>query len=132
MALTDAQKAQVRLYLGFSDMSRHTPTHWRLESMLSGALSTEGEAVVVAILTSLAAVDAAYMTGSSSALAVAGLKSVDNNAVVWQDGSMGVQASLAAQGRRFVSRLALTLGVEPFADVFGGGSGVTFGTVGRA
>lgn len=131
MALTDAQKAQVRLYLGFSDMSRTTPTHWRLESMMGASLSAEGEAVVVALLASLSAVDATYTTGSSSALATAGLKSVDNGAVVWQDGAMGVQTSLAAQGRRFVNRLARTLGVEPFADVFGTGAAVS-GFVGRA
>lgn len=130
MALTLTQKAQVRLYLGFSDMSRTTPSHWRLESMLSGSLSSEGETVVIDLLTKLATIDASYTTGSSSALAVAGLKSVDNGAVVWQDGAMSVQNALAAQGRRLVTRLALTLGVEAFADVFGSG-GSSMGVVGR-
>lgn len=117
MALTTTQKAQIRLYLGFSDMSRSTPTHWRLESMML-ALSSEAEAAVGALLTSLATIDTAFTT--TAALSSAGLKSVDNGGVEWFSATSS-QQSLATNGRRLVNRLALTMGVEPYADVFGSG-----------
>jgi len=118
VALTTTQKAQIRLYLGFSDMSRSTPTHWQLESMMV-ALSSEAETIVGALLTSLATIDTAFTTTAS--LSSAGLKSVDNGGVEWF-GPTSAQASLSAQGRRLVNRLALTMGVEPYADVFGSGA----------
>lgn len=117
MALTATQKAQCRLYLGFSDMSRSTPTHWRLESMLAGALSTEGEAVVVDLLTQLASVDTDIATVQGANRA--GIVSVDNGGVVWAASGTSAAASVAARGRMLVNRLALTLGVEPFADIYG-------------
>lgn len=119
MALTDAQKAKVRLYLGFSDISRQTPTHWRLESILAGSLSAEGEAVIVDLLSQLATVDTdlASVQGASRA----GIVSVDNGGVVWSSNGMSAATSVANRGRMLVRRLARTIGVEPFADMFGGG-----------
>lgn len=130
MALTTTQKAQVRLYLGFSDMSRTTPTHWRLESMLSGSLSSEGETVVVDLLTKLATVDTDLATVSSSSRA--GIIEVDNGGVKWASNGMSASSSIQARGRMLVNRLARTLGVEPFADVFSAGSVTSGGSMGIA
>lgn len=118
MALTSAQKASIRLYLGFSDMSRSTPSHWRLESAMT-ALSADGETIVTGLLTSLAVVETDLDTVQGASRA--GIVSVDNGGVVWASSGSSAQSSVTARGRRLVHRLALTLGVEPFADVFGAG-----------
>ena len=125
MALTDTQKSQIRLYLGYSDQSRNTPVHWPLENAML-ALSSTAETIVTGILTQLATVDADLTTVSGSSRA--GLKSVDNGGVVWQDSVVAPQSAVSAQGRRLVQRLARTLGVGVVQDMFG--SGPTSGLMG--
>lgn len=115
MALTATQKAGVRLYLGYSDGSRDTPSGYNLEGVFAG-LSAEAETQVIAILALLATVDAKFT--ESAALSAAGLKSVDNGGVEWF-GATSAQSSLSATGRRLVARLAIILGVPVVRDVFG-------------
>jgi hypothetical protein len=127
MALTNTQKTLIRTYLGYSDMSRQG--FLDLEGVMNN-LAAEAETLVGTYLTQLAAVDAGFTTGSSSALAVAGLKSVDNGAVVWQDGAGAVSAALSSQGRMLVGRLSTILGIPVIHDPYGGGS--RSGFAGRA
>ena len=115
MALTSTQKAQCRMWLGYSDMSRNTPVHWPLENALL-ALSTEAEVIVGDILTRLTTIDTSLT--STTGISALGLKSVDNGGVVWQDGATAVQQATAARAEILVNRLATILGVSVVKDSF--------------
>lgn len=109
MALTDAEKAKVRRYLGFPDVNRLS--YSSLEGALD-ALSTEGEAEVQACLTSLAALDD-YLTASWTRLMVKRAEEVELR------GYEEVQG-LRNEARRLADTLAAILDVEPLRDIFGG------------
>lgn len=113
MALTDTQKAQVRRALGYPDIYRE-PSN--LESAF-GALSPEGEAVVVELLGELAAL----RERMTAAQGQQGLKRVED---VEFFGAASLTA-LGAEGNRLARELAGVFGVEPrrlpFASGWGGG-----------
>lgn len=115
MALTDTQKAQIRFYLGYSDVSQGGSPN-RLE-MAMGALTAGGQAIVDDLLVRLEAIRTRQ--ADSTFLQSLGLKSVDNNGVVWQDGASSLQTATASLGRSLVSQLAVMFGVTVQRDVFG-------------
>jgi hypothetical protein len=116
MALTSTQKAQVRLYLGFSDQSRSTGGHQALEGAML-ALSAEAETQVGTILTALATVDSNLTTAQSATRA--GIIEVDNGGVKWSSDGMSAVNAIERAGRMYVARLAAILGVQPVRDVYG-------------
>ena len=115
MALTSAQKASIRLYLGYSDMSRQSAGHVNLDGAMVG-LSSDAETIVGTLLTSLATVDTSLGTVESSDRA--GIKSVDNGGVVWADSGQSASINIERRGRRLVARLASVLGVPVLSDMF--------------
>jgi hypothetical protein len=111
MALTDAQKAKVRRYLGFPDINRQG--HANLEGAMT-ALSAEGEVEVEAVLANLATIETT-LEGSW------GRQKVVRAEEVTLAGADEIR-SLRAEARRFVSTIAAILDVQPRRDVFGGAS----------
>lgn len=111
---TDSQKAQIRLYLGYGDAFRYK--HTRLESILDN-ISAESEAIVIATLAQIAAVDAQF---ASSAMTSAGIRRVDE---IWffpaEQG--GMIAQLRNIGRQYIGRLSIILGVPIYGDYYGKG-----------
>ncbi len=113
--LQPAEKAKIRLYLGFPDEFRYKNT--RLESVLT-TVSDEALDQIRELLVNLAAVDVAINT---SGLAGTGaLKQVDEihfygSATVTQNSQQ------RKTGRNYVGRLSIILGVPPYADYFGNG-----------
>lgn len=125
MAFTDAQKRDIRKYLGvpfgFYDLNT------RLESMIVkvGSDATD-QAEVDLWLTRLAEIDTALTDSSSSSTATYGsLKKVDEIEFYEpsDDSSSGAgNISLVDQGRVIIQRLARALGVSdvlPYGDYFG-------------
>ena len=115
MALTSTQRAQVRFYLGYSDVSQGGAPN-ALETAMTD-ITAPAEVLVTTILANLATADAALLTVESSARA--GIVSVDNGGVVWANN--GASASMVTEraGRRMVGRLASLIGVPVGRDVFG-------------
>jgi len=111
VALSDAQKASIRRYLGYSDISRGSPTP--LESALD-ALSSEAETLVGDILTKLASIE----TQLEAAWSQASVSRVED---VWFAGASGVQ-HLRQEARRLVRDLGNILGVPPRGTPFSSGS----------
>lgn len=112
MALTDAQKAQVRRYLGFPDVGRES------DGLLEGAmdaLSVEGEALVVVILTALADIQ----TKLSAAQTRMQIVQIEDVKFAGGDEVKG----LWAEGNRLAADLAVTLGITARRRPFGGGGG---------
>lgn len=121
MALTETQKAQIRTYLGYSDMSRQG--FQDLEGVMLN-LSAAAETIVGSLLTSLTTIDTSLADVSSANRA--GIIEVDNGGVKWADGS-SAGVAVAKQGRILVRRLSTILGIAPASDAFGsavGGSGM--------
>ncbi len=108
MALTDAQKAKVRRYLGFPDVNRLSS--YALEGALD-ALSAEGETEVIACLDSIAILDADLTSSWSRQM-------VDKAEEVTLRGFEEVQA-LRSEACRLVDTLAAILDVTPLRNVFG-------------
>jgi hypothetical protein len=113
MALTDAQKASVRFYLGYQDQFRNMNT--ALESQLSAGLSSDAETLVIATLANLAAVDAQLLTahGRLKAMKVGSITLTGDGEVM----------ALRSQGRLYVGRLAAMYGVQPLNDVYAEAAG---------
>lgn len=109
MPLTDSQKAQVRRYLGYSDINRSC--HWELESAFD-ALSTEGQALVVSILEDIEGIDT-ELTAQRSKMGVVRVEDV------WFSASDGVMG-LRSERQRLVQDLANVFGLQPRT---GGSSG---------
>lgn len=112
MALTDAQKAQVRRYLGYPDVNRQS--HHVLEGALT-SLSTDGESLVSDLLTQLATIQT-KLTSSHDRQKV--LKAEE----VTLAGDLEIRA-LRAEGARLVQDLGVTLDVPPRRHPFSSGSG---------
>lgn len=108
MALTDTQKAAVRLYLGYPDGSRGGPGD--LERAMDG-LSAAGQTVVEGLLTSLAAIDTKLSSSWDR-------QKVTRAEEITFAGPEELRA-LRGEGGRVASRLAAALGVpiasNPFA-----------------
>lgn len=102
MALDNSQKAKIRRYLGYPDVSQLR--YDMLEDAMSG-VSAEGEVEVELILASLAALD----TARTNAIAYAGIKRAED--VEWYEG--GQLSSLQPERNRLIAELARILGVEP-------------------
>lgn len=112
MAFTDAQKAQIRRYLGFPDVFRYANT--RLESAMDVVGGrAEVQAQVEADLAAITAVEAKL----TEALTSAGIKKVDEVEFF----EAGQRKALRDEGRRMCSRLSITMGVPLAADAFGDG-----------
>ena len=102
MALTATQRAQVRRLLGFPDVNRER--YHRLEGAMT-ALSAEGEAEVVAKLTSLTSIDTTLTASWSRQKA----KRVEDIHLAGFDEI----AALRDEGNRLVCDIATVLGVQP-------------------
>lgn len=109
MALTDTQKAQVRMYLGYE---RSRDLYPELENKF-GILSAEEETLIAGILTKLVALDTAI-----DSVAVGGdLQVIQVDEVKLRDGDP--LEVYAAQGRRLVRRLESMFGVFARLDYYG-------------
>lgn len=114
MALTDAQRAEVRLVLGWP--ARFHQTNTRLE-MAMDALTTEPEheAQVIALLASVADIDTKLLAAHKR------LKAVQVGTITMSPLRTEI-AGLRMEGRRFVGRLASIVGVPVMNDYFGSSS----------
>ena len=112
MALSTANKAAVRRYLGYPDINRVVYTE--IESAMV-ALSAEGEDVVEGLLTQIAAVQT-RLAGEWSYVRVVRAEEVT------LDGQ-GALRALRSEGRRLVGELAAVFDLSPKRDIFGGGGG---------
>lgn len=117
MALTTTQRAQIRYYLGYSDVSQGGAPN-RLERAMTD-ITSGAETIVASILTQLAAVDASLTTVTSSSRA--GIIEVDNGGVKWASNGMSAAGALNQQGRMLCGRLSSMFGVTLASDVYGGG-----------
>jgi hypothetical protein len=119
MALTDAQKAKVRFYLGYQDQFRDMNT--TLESQLDAGLSADAETLVTATITQLESVDTKLVAAHTR------LKAIKVGSITLSgDGEI---MALRSEGRRFVGRLASLYGVQPISDVFAEGGASSMGGV---
>lgn len=120
MALTDAQKASCRTYLGYSDIGQGgsaTPLDNRLDSV-----SVSAEAQVTTILARLVTIEADLVLAWDR-------QKVLKAEEVTLAGEGEIRA-LKNEGRRFCRQLAIIFGVEPRSDAFGAGM-ATSGPLGR-
>lgn len=110
MAFSEAQKAQIRRYLGYPDVFRYANT--RLESALDvvgGRPDTQ--ALIESDLTALAVIE----TQLTNAVASGGIKKVDEIEFF----EIGQTSKIRSDGRRICGRLSITLGVPLAGDAFG-------------
>lgn len=112
MALSATQKAQVRLYLGYE---RGYDLHPELESKLD-SFSAEEETQVVAVLASLAALDAKAESVATNGV----LEAIKVGDLELREGDP--LELYAKQGRRLVARLEILTSVDARADYWGAGS----------
>jgi len=111
MALSDANKAKVRRYLGYPDVNRET--YHALEGALV-ALSSDGEDVAGGLLTSLDTCHAALQDSWSR-------QKVVRAEEVTLAGPDEIRA-LRAEGRRLSAELASLFDVPIRRDIWGGSS----------
>jgi hypothetical protein len=107
MALTDGQKAQVRLYLGFPDVNR------TLYSNLEGAMTAVSDDAVDQITDILTRLDSLQTTLEGAWP----FQSVIRAEEVTLSGFNGL-AALRSEGKRLVNQLAIILGVKPMNTPF--------------
>jgi hypothetical protein len=115
-AFTDAEKASIRRYLGFSEAFHQINT--MLESMMDdlASRSPAAQTQVIAILGQLAAVDAKLQHA-----ALINLNFVSGDGAVFQ-GPAQIDA-LQDYGRTLVQHLAITFEVTPRRDYYGAEAG---------
>lgn len=120
MALTDDQKFQIRLYMGWS--ARFHQFDSALEQALAALETTPAEqAGVLGFVAECQRVDAA-ITAAETRLKATTVGTIDlNGAEINQ---------LRDRGRQFVGRIASVLGVEVRNDVFSGNAPSSRATVG--
>ena len=130
MAFTDAQKVDIRRYIGAPDAYRQDNT--RLESsIIEAGDGAESEAVVVGYLAEITAINARLIGVVRSS---GGIKQVDEVEFFGDKGgsSAGLDATIA-EGRMWASRLSQFLGTPLIGDFFGTrgfeGFGFTRGSV---
>lgn len=122
MALTDTQRAQVRLYLGWP--ARFWQTTSQLEMAMNAVDGVAAElAQVVALLVSLADIDTRITACYSR------LKALKVDAITLP--GHGELMALRAEGRKFAGRLAAKLGVPIIADAWTGGGPSAFAAADR-
>ncbi len=110
MAFSDAQKAQIRRYLGFPDVFRYANT--RLESAMDVVGGRpEVQSQVESDLAAITQIESDLL----SALPSAGIKKVDEVEFF----ERGQQQALRQEGRRLCGRLSTTMGVPLVGDAFG-------------
>lgn len=112
-SFTDTQRANIRLYLGWS--ARFHQTDSRLEQAMSAVdMESSGatNTICVALLASLADIEAKLLDAHNrlKAMQVGSITLPGKN-------ELGL---LRSEGRRFAGKLAATLGVEVRHDVFSG------------
>ncbi|MHC4648750.1 MAG: hypothetical protein ACYTBJ_25110 [Planctomycetota bacterium] len=116
MAFTEAQKVDIRHYLGFPDVFRQENT--RLESAITvvgGRPDTQ--ALVEEILAELALIDTKL--GSSGILTQAGVKKVDEIEFFGNQYGGGALSDVRRAGRQQCARLSIVMGVPLVGDVYG-------------
>lgn len=111
MAFTDAQTVAVRRYLGWSLRSPQD----ELSRMLID-MPAAGEAVIVDIITKIAAIDSAVNTTATSSSRI-GIKKVEDVEFFWSGDSFAAQNANRAQ---LITDLSNLLGV-PVKNAGGGG-----------
>lgn len=112
MALTEAQRADIRLYLGFD---RGYDLHPALESRFAaGRLTLEEEARIASALSALAQIDAKILSAALNNLDLAKAEDVT---------FLGPEqlAALRTQGRMLIQRIGILFAIEPSRDYFDGG-----------
>ncbi len=127
MAFTEAQKVDIRFYLGYPDVYRYANS--RLESAMDVVGGrTESQAKVESLLAKL---NALYGTDSNSPLEqqvnFAGIKKVESADDVVEFGSTNGAGGAGSQistdqsvyGRKIVSALSSFMGIPVASDVFG-------------
>lgn len=107
MALTSAQRAQVRRYLGYSDISAGGTSP--LETAMD-VLSTDGETIVGDILTEISTLRAQMLTNMGRMGLVRAEEVTFDN--------VNATPMLRAEGSRLVSELAGVFGVDVRRDPF--------------
>ena len=111
MSFSDAQKTQIRRYLGYPDVYRQANT--RLESAIDVVGSRpDTQSLIESDLAALVAIEAKL---SGAVLSSAGVKKVDE-IEFFQNGNISVTRS---EGRRICGRMSVTFGVPLASDVFG-------------
>jgi hypothetical protein len=113
VALTSVQQAQVRRALGYPDTPLY-PVTFLIGTM--GALSAEGEALVVGYLADIALIDTLLSTARQKHLAVGSLEGISLR------GRDEIQ-DLLREGTRICAALGQTLGISPMGDPFMGAGG---------
>lgn len=126
--LTEAQRAKVRLYLGFG---RGRDIHPRLESRFTGWLSAEEAAEVTDVLAKLDAIETQITTSSplaASATANGNIKELVGEVVFFDAANNAdVIELIEKRGRKLIQRLAILFEVEPLNDYFGAPGGASGG-----
>ena len=113
MPLTSTQAAQVRRALGYPDTPLY-PVTWLIGTM--GALSDEGQVLVVGYLAELASIDVLLSTARTKHLAVGSLEGIALR------GRDEIQ-DLLREGSRICAVLSQTLGISPLGDPYLGAGG---------
>jgi|CXWL01.1.fsa_nt_gi hypothetical protein len=108
--LSDMQKAQTRLYLGYPDFFRYR--HTRLESVLDN-LSPDAEVQIAEVLAKIVTVESALLDAGTAG---AGIKRVDE---IWFENGTVRTSVVRRSGRIYVARLSIITGVPVYSDVFG-------------
>lgn len=131
MALSNLERTNTRLYLGYSNLNRYKNT--RLEGTFD-AIDSDAEALIRAILTEIAAVDAVLAAAGLTVSAQGTLKKVDE--IEWYNTTTGASngTGAIARGRSLITRLSIMLGVPVYGDYFGrlGYPGDTYSALGLA
>lgn len=126
--LTEAQRAKVRLYLGFG---RGRDIHPRLESRFTGWLSAEEAAEVTDVLAKLDAIETQITTSSplaASATANGNIKELVGEVVFFDAANNAdVIELIEKRGRKLIQRLVILFEVEPLNDYFGAPGGASGG-----
>jgi hypothetical protein len=128
MAFTEAQRVQIRFYLGFTDLFRDHNS--RMESAMDvvgdrPATQAQIELILASLVTAEAALQSA-VTSVSSGTSTGGIKKVDE--VEFYQASTSSSSSTDDKAienarrncRMYAGRLSIMLGVPLVGDVFGG------------
>ena len=114
-AFTSAEATSIRHYLGYPQVYRYQDP--RLESAIVQVGGDVDAAALVRLL--LTSIDGVFVKVGTSALAGAGVKSLDKGDVELYQGQQ--LEGMREVGRTFCGRLSSLFGVPILADVFGGG-----------
>jgi len=119
MALTDAQKAKIRSYLGYSAVYGPSDTYRHNRNDLDQAMAVIDAEAELLVEADLALIDTLWgqFTSSSGIVAKAGLKRVDD--IEFYQG--GQVKDFRSVGGALVDKLAAYFGVPKAGDIFGSG-----------